>query len=43
MARPRLAVVGGYGVGLTMYLPRVPDPGETIVGGVFSEGPGGKN
>ena len=40
--RPRVAVVGGYGVGLTMNVPRVPNAGETILGGVFSTGPGGK-
>ena len=31
--RARVAVVGSYGVGLTMRLPRVPVEGETIAGG----------
>lgn len=38
----RVAVVGSYGVGLTMRLPRVPVAGETISGGTFSSGHGGK-
>lgn len=37
-----VAVVGSYGVGLTMRLPRVPVAGETIAGGEFSSGHGGK-
>ena len=37
-----IAVLGGYGVGKTMYLERYPEPGETITGGVYREGPGGK-
>ncbi|MDV3220856.1 ribokinase [Intrasporangium sp.] len=40
--RARVAVVGSYGVGLTMRLPRVPIAGETISGGTFSSGHGGK-
>ena len=40
--RARVAVVGSYGVGLTMRLPRVPVEGETIAGGEFSSGHGGK-
>ena len=40
--KPRVAVVGSYGVGLTMRLPRVPVAGETIAGGEFSSGHGGK-
>lgn len=35
-------MVGSYGVGLTMRLDRVPVAGETIAGGVFSSGHGGK-
>ncbi len=38
----RIAVVGSYGVGMTMRLPRVPTAGETLSGGEFSSGPGGK-
>ncbi|HEX6947820.1 MAG TPA: ribokinase [Acidimicrobiia bacterium] len=39
---PRIAVVGSYGVGLTMRLDRIPVAGETLAGGVFSSGHGGK-
>lgn len=47
MANPRgaqvgVAVAGGYGVGLTMQLPRFPQPGETVSDGVLSSGHGGK-
>lgn len=38
----RVAVAGGYGVGLTMQLPRFPQPGETVSDGVLSAGHGGK-
>lgn len=38
----KIAVIGSYGVGLTMRVPRVPAPGETVSGGTFQEGPGGK-
>ncbi|WP_042166447.1 ribokinase [Streptomyces sp. NBRC 110035] len=38
----KVAVVGSYGAGLTMRLPRSPAAGETVSGGVFSPGPGGK-
>lgn len=38
----RVAVAGGYGVGLTMQVPRFPQPGETVSGGVLSSGHGGK-
>lgn len=38
----KIAVVGSYGVGLTMRVPKVPAPGETVSGGSFDEGPGGK-
>ncbi|WP_309131963.1 ribokinase [Brevibacterium sp.] len=37
-----IAVVGSYGVGVTMRTARVPDPGETISGGELSTGHGGK-
>lgn len=39
---PRIAVVGSYGVGLTMRVPRMPVAGETLSGGEFSSGHGGK-
>jgi len=39
---PKVAIVGSYGVGLTMRLPRVPVAGETLSGGEFSSGHGGK-
>jgi ribokinase len=38
----KIAVVGSYGVGMTMRVPRVPVPGETVPGGVFVSGHGGK-
>lgn len=38
----RIAVVGSYGVGLTMRAPRVPSAGETLGGGEFASGHGGK-
>ena len=38
----RIAIVGSYGVGLTMRVSRAPDPGETLTGGQFSSGHGGK-
>lgn len=38
----RIAVVGSYGVGLTMRVGRAPEAGETLSGGVFSSGHGGK-
>lgn len=38
----KIAVVGGYGVGMTMTIPRFPSPGETVLGGTYRPGPGGK-
>ncbi|PSL37871.1 ribokinase [Labedella gwakjiensis] len=38
----KIAVVGSYGAGLTMRVPRSPGAGETVSGGQFDEGPGGK-
>ncbi|MCM2394065.1 ribokinase [Streptomyces albipurpureus] len=38
----KIAVVGSYGAGLTMRVPRSPSAGETVSGGVFDPGPGGK-
>lgn len=37
-----VTVVGSYGVGMTMRLPRVPVAGETVLGGEFRSGHGGK-
>jgi len=37
-----IAVVGGFGVGMTMRLDRAPDCGETVTGGILTVGPGGK-
>lgn len=38
----KIAVIGSYGVGLSMRVPRMPDAGETLTGGTFEAGPGGK-
>src|SRR5437868_12062364 len=38
----RVAVVGSYGVGLTVELDRVPAAGETVVGRTFRTDHGGK-
>lgn len=38
----KIAVVGGYGVALTMRVDRAPEAGETVSGGVLTTGPGGK-
>ncbi|MCL2464067.1 MAG: ribokinase [Micrococcales bacterium] len=38
----KIAVVGGYGVGLTMRVPQVPVAGQTVIGASFLQGPGGK-
>lgn len=38
----KIAVVGSYGAGLTMRVPRIPLGGETLSGGVFASGHGGK-
>ncbi|GGD31251.1 ribokinase [Microbacterium faecale] len=35
-------MIGSYGVGLSMRVPRMPDAGETLTGGTFEAGPGGK-
>ena len=35
-------VVGSYNAGLTVYGPRLPGPGETVVADAFQAGPGGK-
>jgi ribokinase len=38
----KIAVIGSYGVGMTMRVPRFPAAGETLSGGRYSAGPGGK-
>jgi ribokinase len=38
----RVAVVGSYGVGITMRVPRIPVAGETLPGATFASGHGGK-
>ncbi|GAA5035649.1 ribokinase [Microbacterium fluvii] len=38
----KIAVVGSYGVGLTMRVARMPEAGETLSGAQFDSGPGGK-
>ncbi|WGD37764.1 ribokinase [Lysinibacter sp. HNR] len=38
----KIAIVGSYGVGLTMRVSQVPRAGETLSGGVFASGHGGK-
>jgi ribokinase len=42
VAKPKIAVVGSYGVGMTMRLDHVPVGGETVSGGRYDAGPGGK-
>ncbi len=37
-----IAVLGGYGVGITMRVPHMPRAGETVSGGVLSREHGGK-
>ena len=38
----KIAVVGSYGVGLTVELDRVPEAGETVIGRTFRTDHGGK-
>jgi ribokinase len=37
-----IAVIGGYGQGLSMRVPRSPEAGETVAGGVLHVDHGGK-
>ena len=39
---PRVVVLGSSGYDLTIRLPRLPRPGETLLGGELHRGPGGK-
>ncbi len=42
MKTPRIVVVGSSNTDLVVSSPRIPAPGETIIGGEFSVAPGGK-
>jgi ribokinase len=38
----QITVLGGFGVGKTIRVTRAPEAGETVSGGDYAEGPGGK-
>lgn len=38
----KVVVIGSYNTDLTIKTMRIPRPGETVIGGIFSEGGGGK-
>ncbi len=38
----KVVVIGSYNTDLTIKTARIPRPGETVIGGIFSEGGGGK-
>lgn len=40
--KPRIAVIGSFVVGITVRLPRMPLPGESLIADLFDYGPGGK-
>ena len=42
MIHPDIITVGSFVVGLTVRLPRMPHPGESLVADLFDMGPGGK-
>ncbi len=42
MGQSRITVVGSYNTDLVTFTPRMPQPGETILGKGFKTGPGGK-
>ncbi len=42
MAQVRITVLGSYNTDLVTFTPRLPQPGETILGRGFKIGPGGK-
>jgi len=42
MTRPKILVVGSSNTDMVIRLDRLPRPGETVVGGEFFSGPGGK-
>lgn len=42
MAQPKLVVVGSTNADMVVQAPRIPRPGETVLGGTFTMIPGGK-
>lgn len=38
----KVAVVGSYNIDQTIHVPKIPVPGETVIGSGFVSGPGGK-
>ena len=42
MTKPKVTVVGSFNTDLLIRTPRMPVKGETILGGPFLTGPGGK-
>ena len=42
MMRKNIIVVGSSNTDMIIKIPRIPKPGETIIGGEFSTAPGGK-
>lgn len=42
MNRPKVTIVGSFNMDLSVRTPRMPVPGETLLGGPFTTGPGGK-
>jgi ribokinase len=42
MTRPKIVVVGSTNVDMVVQAPRIPRPGETVLGGEFTLTPGGK-
>jgi ribokinase len=42
VSKPRITVLGSYNTDLVTFTPRIPRPGETILGSGFKTGPGGK-
>jgi ribokinase len=41
-AKPKITILGSYNTDLVVRTPRMPVPGETILGGPYFTGPGGK-
>ncbi len=42
MGKPRILVIGSSNTDMIIKLDRIPQPGETILGGEFATAPGGK-
>lgn len=40
--KPQIVVVGSSNTDMIVRMPRIPRPGETVIGGVFDSAPGGK-